>query len=142
MYPYHKPAVTQMSHYLRTGSVLPAEYFEEHKSSGHDFLSHKSWTTRDFVRRYASGSGRTVDLADVGLLGRFRNSSSVRNAVTAFEMRQMRIAERQANNICKRNQNAKTVTATFSDNDRTITDVTRDGPLFSVGNSSFFRFYF
>lgn len=140
----NRPARTQFSHYLRTGRILPAEYFVDHKSCqsayGEDnSLSYKSWTTRDFVEHYASGSGRTVDLAQVGLLDRFRNTRSVRNTIKEFEMRQMRIAERQANNICGRSQNSKTETTTFSDGDRTVTDVTRDAPFFSVGNSSFFR---
>lgn len=123
---------------------MPEDQFASHKSQhltigDDDFLSHKSWTTADFVKRYASGSGRTADLRNIGLLNKFRNARSVRNAIREFELRQMRIAERNANNICGRNRDTKVVRASFSDNNTTVTDVTQDGALFSVGASTFFR---
>lgn len=51
----------------------------------------------------------------------------------------MRIAEQQANKLCRQSQNTAILRTYFSDNDVTETDVTRDGPLFSVGRSSFFQ---
>ena len=127
---------SQLSQYLRTGRVLPAQPFNQYKSIS---LSHKSWTTRDFIHHYATGNGRTVNLADIGLLNQFQNSRSVKNAIKAFEMRQMRIAERHANKICQNNHKKTIVSIPFFDEDKTVTDVTQDGALFSVGNSTFYQ---
>ncbi len=61
------PARTQLSHYLRTGRILSAEYFADHKScqsayGEDDSPSQKSWTTGDFLDHYARGNGRAVDI--------------------------------------------------------------------------------
>ena len=140
----NRPARTQMSHYLRTGQVLPAEYFVNHKSnleahSEDDFLSYKSWTTQDFWNHYKGGNGRTIDLANVGLLGRFRRSRSVINIVNDFKNDQINLAIRHADNVYRRSRGNARDKRQFSDNDTAITDVTWDGNLFSVGNSTFFR---
>ena len=94
------PVRTRVSHYLRTGRLLPAEHFVTQKSdqSAYDddnFLSHKSWTTLDFLDHYATGNGRTVNLANIGLLERFRNTSSIRRAVENFKAKQIKIAPKE-----------------------------------------------
>lgn len=140
------PARTQLSHFLRTGRVLPAEYFDNHKSNppaygNDDFLSHKSWTTRDFLDHYARGNGRTVNLAYVGLLDRFRNTRSVRSAIESFKTKQIRLAIQKSVEVCRRLERteATKTQAIFSDQDRTTTNVRQDGPLYSVGGSTLFR---
>lgn len=124
---------------------MPLENFKNHKSNKanddqDNFLFNKSWTTRDFVDRYTEGTGQTVDLSNIGLLDRFRNTHSVRNAIRGFELKQMKIAEGEANNICGRTRRPAIVKISFSNNDSTVTDVTQDGPLFSVGHSTLFRY--
>lgn len=133
-----------MSDYLRTGRVLPTEYFASHKeilsiSSTDDFLSHKSWTTRDFWDHYKGGNGRTIDLASIGLLNRFRRSRSVINIVNDFRNDQINLAIRHADDVYRRSRGNARDKRQFSDSDTAITDVTWDGNLFSVGNSTFFR---
>ncbi len=142
----HRPARTQLSHYLRTGRVLPAELFTSQKSSPldngeDDFLSYKSWTTRDFLDHYATGNGRTVNLANIGLLDRFRNTSSVRRAVESFKAEQISLAKQKAVAVCRKLERteATKTQVIFSDRDRTTTNVTQDGPLLSVGGSTFIR---
>ncbi len=143
----NRPARTQVSHYLRTGRILPAEYFENHKSNRFDYgeddsLSHKSWTTTDFIKHYFGGNGRTVDLANIGLLDRFRNSRSVSNAVDDFIDRKIRLAKQKAVEVCHRSERANSTIkyVAFSDRNNTVTDVTLDVlRLFSVGRSTFFR---
>ncbi len=148
MYDTHNmPARTWLSHYLRTGQILPPESFEcqkENQSNFNEknFLSHKSWTTRDFWDHYFSGNGRAVDLASVGLLNRFQNSRSVRRAVNEFRDRQKQMARQKATAICRRvKRGDATIQFTaFPDRDDTVTDVTLDIlRLFSVGRSTFFR---
>ena len=101
------PATTRVSHYLRTGRLLPEEQFTGFKSQhltvgDDDFLSHKSWSTRDFWNHYKRGRGRAVDLRNVGLLDRFRNSRSVRKAVSDFRKRQTDIAKQKAVEIYRK----------------------------------------
>lgn len=100
------PAQTQVSHYLRTGRLLPAEYFANHKSGlsaydEDDFLSYKSWNTLDFWNHYKTGNGQTIDLQNVGLLDRFCSSGSVRTAVEDFKNRQIRLAKQKAMEVCR-----------------------------------------
>ncbi len=148
MYDYTKePARTRVSHYLRTGRILPAEHFGNQKSDksvyGEDnALSHKSWNTIDFVKHYFTGNGKPINLANVGLLDRFRNSVSVRRAVDDFRNRQIRLAKQKAVEVCHKlkRTNATKTQVTFSDRNNSATDVTLDiFRLFSVGDSTFFR---
>jgi len=138
------PAPTQFSYYLRTGRLLPTECFGRHKakkSADDDLLSYKSWTTFDFLDHYATGNGRSVNLDNIGLLDRFRNSGSVRRAVEDFKAKQVQLAKRKAKEICRKLERTQ-ATGThivFSDQDKTTTNVTNDGPLFSIGRSVFFR---
>lgn len=140
------PARTQMSHYLRTGQILPPENFTDHKScqpayGEDDSLCHKSFSTDDFIAHYFLGGGWPVNLGAIGLLDEFRNTRSVINAVNDFKERQIRLAIQKALGICRKLQKTK-VTKTqvrFTDRDNTTTDVTNDGALFSIGNSTFFR---
>lgn len=143
----NRPAQTQMSHYLRTGRLLPAEYFENHKSSqpaygGDNFLSHKSWNTIDFWNHYKEASGRTINLVNVGLFREFLNTSSVSNAIEDFQNRQVSLAKQKSIDVCYKLERSE-VTKTqvrFSDRKNTVTDVTMNVfRLFSVGKSTFFR---
>lgn len=140
------PTRTRVSHYLRTGILLSAEHFVSQKSDQsayieNDFLSHKSWTTRDFLDHYATGNGRTVNLANIGLLDRFRNTRSVRRAIESFKAKQIRLAKLKAVTVCRKLERteATKTQVIFSDRDRTTTNVTQDGPLLSVGGSTFTR---
>ena len=143
----HKPARTQMSHYLRTGRVLPVEHFQSHKSnpsaySEDEFLSHKSWTTYDFWKHYKTGNGKPIDLAHVGLLDSFQNSRSVRRAVDNFKDRQIKLAKQKSVQVCRKLKGEYPTIqyVAFSDRNNTTTDVTMDIlRLFSVGGSTFYR---
>ncbi len=122
------PAQTQVSHYLRTGRLLPAEYFVNHKSGlsaydEDDFLSYKSWTTRDFWDHYKEGSGQTVNLASIGLLNKFRRTRSVINTVDNFRSKQINLAIRHADNVYRRSRGTAREKSHFSDNDTAGTNV-------------------
>lgn len=101
-------------------------------------LELKAWSLYDFVRHYFSGRGRSIDLERVGLLDRFRRSSSVRMAVTEWESKQKRVAAELVADQLRIDRQApfrQLVTAS----DRTLTDVTSDPILFPIGHSTFFR---
>ncbi|PCI33387.1 MAG: hypothetical protein COB54_03530 [Alphaproteobacteria bacterium] len=80
-------------------------------------------------------------MANVGLLEQFRNSRSVRSAVESFKTKQIKLAIRKAVDVCRKLERteANKTMVIFSDRDRTTTDVTQEGPLYSVGGSTFYR---
>lgn len=142
-----RPESTRMSHYLRTGRLLPANYCAHHKShhpdyGGADFLAHKSWNTGDFIRHYYFGNGKPVNLANVGLFHEFRNSNSVKKSINEYKNRQIILARQKAGKVC---QNVHHIEATnphikFSDRKNGIINVTENfWRLFSIGHSTFFR---
>jgi len=94
-----------------------------------------AWRTRDFVWHYYFGGGRTVTLSGIGLLGKFRNTASVRRAVSGFKNDICKIAADKAKGMdcCKDKSIA------FSGEDKTVTDVRSEGELYSVGRSTFFQ---
>ena len=97
--------------------------------------------TVDFVARYFSGRGRSVDLGNVGLLTQFRNTSSVSGSVARFQMDASAEARSQAKSLCSGgtcgSQGSRRGRFTINDTDEI--NVTSDGCLFSVGHSTFFR---
>jgi len=149
----HLPARTQFSHYLRTGRILTAESFEERKSffvgnvarrvilsKLKSFVQKRPWTTESFVAYYFIGGGGSIDLANVGLLGRFRKNSSVRGAADKFKARQVNLVIEKARNICRKARKTNVISKHgFSDRNTEVTNVTNDGPLFSVDGSTLFQ---
>ena len=94
--------------------------------------------TQDFVNHYFYGSGQTVDLGGVGLLGAFQSAASVRASVKAFKDKTKSAAEAKARSLCPQCVKG-TKSTSFTLDDRDVTDVTNEPCLFSVGNSTFFR---
>ncbi len=97
-----------------------------------------AFNTIDFVWHYRFGGGTPIDLGAVGLLDEFQVSPSVQEAVTVFKDMIHVAAGRNARALCNGCSEGVKAT-TFSLNNPTVTDVTGQPCLFSVGNSTFFR---
>jgi len=104
-----------------------------------------SWCTLDFVYHYFGRGfidgewlwpGDPVDLADVSLLGTFRNARSVKSAVASFKS----IVDAAISAKKKLLGDCPTTTSIAGKRD-TITDVKWVKCLFPVGRSTFFRKY-
>lgn len=95
--------------------------------------------TQDFVNHYFYGSGQTVDLGGVGLLGAFQNAASVRSSVQAFKGKTKSAAEAKARSLCPPPCPKGIRSTSFNLDDRDVTDVTNEPCLYSVGKSTFFR---
>ena len=91
-----------------------------------------------FVDHYYTGGGRTIDLANVGLLSAFQNSGSVTTAVGMFHLGLGGKAKEKASSLCD-GCDTGTKVDSFSASDTVGTNVTQVLGLFSIGNSSFFR---
>jgi RHS repeat-associated protein len=97
------------------------------------------FSARDFWRHYRSGKKTPIDLADVGLLDKFRKASSVQKATSEFENLVPVALGVKAKDLCRNCNNGKQ-SATFSYSSTTKTDVTFTSlALFSVGRSAFYR---
>jgi RHS repeat-associated protein len=94
--------------------------------------------TKDFVDHYYHGHGESIDLGNVGLLPRFRNSNSVRRSVENFHQMALSTAKKMAASKC-RCHGGGSGAYTFSLDNNDVTDVTTEECLFAVGHSSFFR---
>jgi len=96
------------------------------------------FSTVDFVWHYFRGGGAPIDLAQVGLTNAFRNTPSVSSAVSQFKNITDLVAKVKAVSSCQEcNQGSKSFQ--FTREDRTVTNVTFEPNLFSVGRSTFFR---
>lgn len=96
------------------------------------------WGNSDFVHHYYLGKGKPVNLTDVGLGAVFEHSSSVINATTAFEGENISQGVAAAKALCPPGSKGHRHKAFDSDHS-TVTDVTNEPGLFSVGHSTFYR---
>jgi len=94
--------------------------------------------TKNFVFHYYFGGGDPVDLSSVGLSNQFRNSASVRAAVNQFQALLAKQGASYARSACA-GKKSGTASASFVFASSTVTNVTQDDCLFSVGQSTFFR---
>lgn len=98
------------------------------------------WDTADSVRHYWTGMGHTMDLAAVGLLDNFQNSSSVIGKVTELKYRALRTAQDKARSLCKYCNDGRTRSDFFRLDDLVSINVTSEPRLFVLGDGNLNRY--
>ena len=97
--------------------------------------------TTDFLDHYINGGGAPIDLATVGLLGRFRNQASVQAAIKDFQAKVTSKARSKAGGRCSScgGPVMRSATFTLSVTTTVVSDRYLASPLLSLGSSTFFR---